>query len=339
MSAQTRRYVPRGYQPIDVKKPQGGGDTFTAVGSGVGGGISVPAIVGIIFLVAFCFTLMGIVISQGTRVSAAEDKDMVLMSNVTSLVNSIVAEEVARLTKDMQLMSNVTDINALLSSLQAFDAYSIEQFMIKMGNITTLDGRIDGEENARIAKDMELMNTDAVLAGNITTLDAQNTIQGDNISGVQNSITVLVDALGQSLTRSKALGAPLALTGALYHPPAFVIDIDQSWVQWYPPTVDPTIHHQILENGTYCFAGYIEFNVIGPSLSIQQFYVRKVDTNGVIYDSRGLILASDRVSFHSFSYNIDMVAGEYIKYEARASGGSPGVTLSPNSYIWVFKRL
>jgi len=119
-------------------------------------------------------------------------KDMILMGNVTDLEMRLMDEEQARMIKDMILMGNITSIEASLADLGAFDVFAIEQFMIKMGNITDLSDRIDAEELARIVKDMTLMT-------DLATLDAETvkSIEGQVPDGAGN--VDLVGGVGVSV--------------------------------------------------------------------------------------------------------------------------------------------
>lgn len=110
------------------------------------------------------------------NITALVAKDMVLMQNVSDLASLIAIETAARLAKDMILMQNVTDLDARLAAEELARA---AKDMILMQNVSDLDTRAIQEEADRIAKDMILMQ-------NVTDLkaliDAIGGLVGSNVT-------------------------------------------------------------------------------------------------------------------------------------------------------------
>jgi hypothetical protein len=289
-------------------------------------GMSGFTIVFIILFATLSAVLVGITVSYYyLPLSNGDDKNMILMSNVTDLVNLVVVEEAARRSKDMILMSNVTDLVNLVVV----------------------------EEAARRSKDMELMETNIELSNNITTLGGQ---LNSDIIMVSDTLATFIDAMGRVLSRSLTLPSAISITPTVTQiwgpdpddpasflplsigtPIKFLPDIDQSWVAWDPPTIDTTISHQILENGTYCFAGWLK-QITGDSGGYF-FIISKVDTNGTPFAQRIVIFSAafNAAGFETYSFNWDVTAGEYIKYSAYRTAGATGI-MEAGTHIWIFKR-
>ena len=109
-------------------------------------------------------------------------KDMILMGNVSDIDDAVTQNRAEQNEKDMILMGNVSSLIALLQERGAFDVELLEQFMIKFGNLTLLQTRIDQEGVDRLDADMGFMT-------NATNLQDQL----DQIENDLNSIISTVD--------------------------------------------------------------------------------------------------------------------------------------------------
>lgn len=120
---------------------------------------------------------VGIVSEIANRTS----QDMQLMSLLAAevaareafqaLLRQLLGDEVTyRLGNDTVIDTQLTGLEVRLATLNAYDVYALQQFMIKMGNLTNLSNTLAGEIATRQASDAVLSAQDAAQINSIASL-------------------------------------------------------------------------------------------------------------------------------------------------------------------------
>lgn len=89
------------------------------------------------------------------------------------LTDRLNQEIMSRSANDTLFQSRIDNATASLIPLQEFEQYSMDQFMIKMANITDITTEITAEIAARTAKDMTLMVQDTIIETALVLLITQ----------------------------------------------------------------------------------------------------------------------------------------------------------------------
>jgi hypothetical protein len=113
------------------------------------------------------------------------------------------AEEIAeRIGNDTLLTYQIGNATSTLEEIQAFDAYSDQQFVIIEGNITTISEAIEAEIAARLAAQAALMAADAIIQADLVMLISQLTAETAARIAQDNLINMKLHLITTSLLRT-----------------------------------------------------------------------------------------------------------------------------------------
>lgn len=130
-------------------------------------------------------SIMGLQSALGTdieqEIATRTAQDMLLMQMLAQevaereaaqrMLRQLLSDEIQiRETTDNQTDYQLSDLERRLIVLRDYDVYALQQFMIKMDNLTHIQERLDTEIAERIASDMILMSQDSMQQAQIATI-------------------------------------------------------------------------------------------------------------------------------------------------------------------------
>jgi hypothetical protein len=89
----------------------------------------------------------------------------------------LLAEMAFRMGNNTALQIEIDNATTVMEAVNAFNAYSMQQFMIKMGNITDITAEIEAETVARIAADAALFAADIIIDADLVLLVSELTAE------------------------------------------------------------------------------------------------------------------------------------------------------------------
>jgi hypothetical protein len=116
-------------------------------------------------------------------------------------------ETATRTTQDSVIASEIAVIEAQLPGLVAYTIFSVQQFMIKMANISHMDTLLINEINARTAGDAMLQGQAALIQQTINYLFARLAVEVHDRTIHYELYQEWLDALGVNMTSGNALMA------------------------------------------------------------------------------------------------------------------------------------
>jgi len=143
-------------------------------------------------------------IEEQDAVNASLILDIIARETGDAEISSALEVEIAgRILNDTILQAEIVNATSALEAVQTFDVFSMQQFMIKMGNISDLSAEIDAEIAARIAADLALQAADLIIDEALVLLISQLSVEVANrISNdtfINNELHIITETLLETI--------------------------------------------------------------------------------------------------------------------------------------------
>lgn len=185
------------------------------------------------------------------------------------LYQETLQENATRAAQDALLQQQIDNATVVLQAIKDFDIYAMEQFMIKMANITDITADIYRERDERIAADDLLFATDVIIQNALVVLVNQlnneiNTrIAKDNL--IQGQLQLIVNGVLKTMNAQSPIAGQIVLTAL--DPP-----------QYLNISNDPGAHEIKIEQN-----GLLTINGVGPDPTSKS--IQFIPGQGILIDS------------------------------------------------------